>query len=607
MPITTSFGSFGTLMDMGIIRQVPQYQRRYSWTDKQVESLWDDVLRLYAARQAGQSKKHFIGPLILGESQSRGFMPSVTQIIDGQQRLMTLSLLMCVLREYLQLSDDQGEIVTNKYLTLRHGQAPAETRISAGRWDKVSYEEAIHAEEEFSDHDSPIAKTYDLMYELLAKGPSSEEEADDDDDDTPAAANKAEPGELVAPQDLATWNAEQLISVITEDLELAIVMDVPEERAYEIFATINAAGLQLSQVDLIRNMIFVNLPAQGAALFEQLWAPMEEALKVDGLDDYLHCWVMAEGHNVSKKNTYSALVEMLRAEANGESAFKGILSQVHAECGYYLLASRPTAQSARSKFHLPDTSKDLLAVLTRLNEWGSKPLEPVLFLIVKKWATQSITADQAHKLCEGIEALVVRRFICAIPPNDLRSSFARMAGQIAHLDGDEFFKATKHEILEPGRRWPNDREVRESAATAPLYRKKPRQCFYVLKRLAESLEGSETPNIRLGSGRHGWSIEHLLPQSLSVEWKSDLALWNYADPTELHQRLKDTLGNLTVTTYNSDASNLALEKKKAKLKMRNHRLVLSEGFLASSEWGEKEIVARSQALAKQALKIWSKP
>jgi len=612
MAIKTDFASFGMLMEAAVIRQVPLYQRRYSWQRKQIEALWSDILRLYIARHESDGLRHFIGPLILGEGRPRGgLLPNVMQIIDGQQRLMTLSLMICAIRDHLA-DDESVDVINDKYLEIRQGNSDPELRLLPGQWDHDSYVEAIEGVDEFTYPQSAVACAYEIIVDLLARGPGSELEPSEDSTDPIEEDSSADWGDRVseeAADDIANifdlWDVNKLVAAITEDLELAIVSDVPEDRAYEIFETLNASGMPLSQVDLVRNMIFVNTPTRAVELYQQIWEPMEGALGPSGLDAYLHCWIMVQGYNVSRKNTYSALVDKLKETGRGEEVFESFLSQIGDEHAFYLVASEPKSPLAQTQIRRSSQlTSDLEGGLTRLDEWGSVPLEPVLFLTVQKAAQGSIEPPGAVRLLDAIESLVVRRYICGVPPNDLRSSFARMAREIASLDGSDFLNAAMHELNDTGRRWPTDNEVKEACKGTALYRNRPFQCFFVLRRLAQHLGGREVPAMPFGIGVNDWSVEHLMPQTLSTEWKKDLKSWGCRDPIQFNAEVGNTLGNLTITAYNADLSNAPFAEKQRRLRERKHRLALSDDFLDANRWAAREVANRSNKLAREVLKVW---
>jgi hypothetical protein len=179
--------------------------------------------------------------------------------------------------------------------------------------------------------------------------------------------------------------------------------------------------------------------------------------------------------------------------------------------------------------------------------------------------------------------------------------------QVIGVPDAEFAKRVVQAMLEPARRWPTDDEVTDAFITRPAYRTPGhRQSFYVLKRLAEGLEGKECPHVTLGTGASDFTIEHILPQTMTPTWEQALKDWGDVDPVETWETRRHTIGNLTLTAYNSELSNKPFADKKQWI--RTHlRLMLSKQVLASNEWTRDSIEARGRSLAKTAASVWARP
>lgn len=165
-------------------------------------------------------------------------------------------------------------------------------------------------------------------------------------------------------------------------------------------------------------------------------------------------------------------------------------------------------------------------------------------------------------------------------------------------------KVTEY-LLSERMRWPDDAEIRRSCVEGRFYRARQRDAFYVLKRIAYHLEGKERPTIRRGTGADDYSIEHILPQSITEEWVGDLTQWG-DDAFKTWQERKDVIGNLTLTAYNSDLGQLPFHKKKSIIS-DNMRLQLSQMIVNSDRWTREAIDSRSSELAELAISIWRKP
>jgi hypothetical protein len=194
-----------------------------------------------------------------------------------------------------------------------------------------------------------------------------------------------------------------------------------------------------------------------------------------------------------------------------------------------------------------------------------------------------------------------------IPPNDLRSVFGRVMKGLHHASG-EFLATVETELLKTYVRWPSGDDVRRACEERPFYRGKQKEEFFILRRIAEAVEGREYPHIRLGTGAGNYSIEHILPQgSLTEDWIAELQLGDDGmDSVRIWQDRKDVVGNLTLTAYNSRLSNRPFTEKKSFIDA-NLRLELSRQILEAEHWTKTEIDSRSRALGELAVTIWARP
>jgi hypothetical protein len=173
-------------------------------------------------------------------------------------------------------------------------------------------------------------------------------------------------------------------------------------------------------------------------------------------------------------------------------------------------------------------------------------------------------------------------------------------------DSKNFLSQVHKALLEPVRRWPTDDDVTKAAVERPLYREnKGTECFFVLRRLAEELQGKECPQIIHGRESTKYSIEHILPQTLTGAWESDLQAWN-EEPLRLSTERRDVIGNLTLTAYNSELAQKRFAEKKRFVE-ENLFLKLSKGIASASRWCRSDIDKRSKELASLACAIWPRP
>jgi len=614
--ITTAFGTVYDLMSLSKSYLVPKYQRKYSWkADKQVKQLWLDVVRLYRAQVPDAQAGHFIGPVVIGQPTDPGLSHPSAPIIDGQQRLVTLSLMIAAVRDVLVDDEEEAFEITKTYLRHTRVRELTDPKVQPGLSDIQTFNQVINGLQ-VTDRRSLVYKAYEYICNQLRLGLAREDDEDAVDesgteiesDREPAVETGAAPEVEEFISSGEPWDWRKLLLVIGQKLELVSISGVAPERAYQVFASLNYAGTRLNQVDLIRNAVFMLLPTRGDEAHDAIWRPLEDALGALRLEQFIHAWVIRAGFNVPRKDTYAALLLYVKQAGSSEDAVYDALQNLHRDAWTYLLATSPSDDRSRAVFGSGRPPRDLLRSLERLASWGNTvPLEPVLLEVIGRWRSDRLTADKARYLVEMLESFVVRRYIAEVPPNDLRSSLARLVSQVATASDSAFIETFLDALKEDMRRWHSDDHIKRDMRTRPLYRRNSQpRCFFILKRIAEALEGRECPAVHLGTTRDDYSIEHVLPQTPSQEWKQDLANWGDPDVTETIEQFTHVAGNLTLTAYNPEMSNSRFEVKRGWIRDAMY-LKLSKQVLECDKWTRAEIDERSALLAGKVVTIWPRP
>lgn len=612
--LDTDYGSFKDLISVAKVYTVPQYQRRYSWKPKQqVAELWSDVVRLYRERSATGvvESTHFIGSVVVGETESRALGPGECSVIDGQQRLTTLGLILCAIRDTLVDDEAAKAQITTNYLTFPDTR---DTRLVLSQADSETYQ-SIVLEEAVADRKSPVYRAYNYVRRELLAGLVEDADPDEVTDEEAEEVEEVETEDVLAETTddeildsealSVPWNWEVLLAVLSQDLELVSISGVPAERAYQIFATLNHAGLKLTQVDLIRNAVFMHLPETNKEAYKGVWQPLESRLGERGLGKFLHTWVVRQGHSVPQKDTYASVLHELKIAGPNEDKIYSLLKAISSEASEYLLVSDPGSYDSGKlgkEWKVPD---GIVRSLGFLADWGNVPAQPLIMEILTRWRAKRLNAPATARLLRALESVLVRRFIALIPPNDLRSTLSRLVLQVANKPDAEFEKAVLAALREPTRRWPSDAEIDDAMVTKPLYRPKNiSQTFLILKRIAEYMEGKECPYIELGTSASKYSVEHILPQTPEgTSWFKDLESWGDIDAHVTWNTRRHTAGNLTLTAYNAELSNRSFDEKKTWIDEKL-RLQLSTRILEQDSWAKKQIENRSAELALVAQEIW---
>lgn len=247
--------------------------------------------------------------------------------------------------------------------------------------------------------------------------------------------------------------------------------------------------------------------------------------------------------------------------------------------------------------------------LARINKLDIKTCVPLIMDLFKTNADGYISDDEMCESFEMIENYIVRREICDLPTNALNKVFVQLGAEIDKDIEDEsmtYYNAFKYEILKRSgkSRYPNDHDFEDKFLVYDLYNAKVSIKKYILERL-ENYENRELVAVEQLINDGTLTIEHIMPQTLTDDWKEMLGgKWEL-----IHSKYKDTIGNLTLTAYNSDYSNSPFKVKKAMPEkgFEFSKLFLNEYVKRCESWSEAEIIERARLLFKKAIKIWWLP
>lgn len=546
---------------------IPIYQRNYSWTAAQCRQLWADLMR------AGRDEKvnaHFIGSIVYVE---RGLSSVTSQeallVIDGQQRLTTSTLLIAALAKHFE-SQGVGELLEafsakklrNYYLLNPDEDGERHFKLILSETDKDTLLAILQGAPMPAEASSRITENYALFQELIA-------------------ANQSE------------------LEAICQGLAKLVIVDVSLDRAQDnpqlIFESMNSTGLELSQADLIRNYILMGLePKLQTELYKTYWRPMErafgQAAYVVHFDAFMRHYLTAKtGEIPNVREVYVAFKAFARG-LTGDT--RALVADIHAYASYYCAMALGAEGDAVLKQAFHD-----------LRELKVDVAYPFLLDVYHDHKQGRLSSDEVLQIVRLVESYVFRRAICAIPTNSLNKTFA---GLSRSLKKDRYVESvTAAFMMMPSyRRFPLNDEFQQALKVRDLYNFRSRS--YWLRRL-------ENHGRKERVAVEDYTIEHILPQneSLSDAWKADLgADWKRVRQTWLH-----TLGNLTLTGYNSEYSDSSFEYKRDLVASRDGRKIgfkysplnLNEGLGQVAKWDEQAIQERAARLALQATHVWSAP
>lgn len=536
---------------------VPIYQRTYSWEEKHCQQLWDDIIR---SGSNDQVTAHFVGSIVYIE---KDLYQVVNQppllIIDGQQRLTTISLLIEALARVLG-EDEPVEGFTTRKLRHYYLLNPEE---SGEKYYKLILSQ--------TDKDSLIA--------LL------------ENRDYPANTSKRiqQNFEFFMNQ---LRNTSTDLCVVCKGLTKLIIVDISLTRGHDnpqlIFESLNSTGLELSQADLIRNYILMGLEQElQTKLYETYWRAMEKDFGQEAYIEYFDRFMrdyltIKTGEIPNLRSVYESFKRYAASQVN--LGVEALVADIRRFAGYYC-----------NMVLGAETDKELNQVFQDIHELKVDVAYPLLLEFYDDYKKQSLLKDDFYKAGRLVESYVFRRSVCNIPTNSMNKTFATFSKGIRKEDGKYIESVIAAFLfLRSYRRFPSDDELMKEIQTRDLYNFRSRS--YWLRRM-ENHDRKERVSV------DEYTIEHIMPQNenLSDIWKKELGNnWEQIHSTYLH-----TLGNLTLTGYNPELSDRPFsEKKSMKGGFAESPLRMNAGLKVVDQWNETAIRERADRLAQKAKEVW---
>ena len=543
---------------------IPIYQRTYSWTEKECRQLWDDIVR------CGSNDKiavHFVGSIVYIESGlSQVTHQAPLLVIDGQQRLSTVTLMLAALAEAVADGEPfdgfSQRKIRNYFLLNPEESGDRNFKLLLSQTDKATLTAIVGGIEKPKEHSLRVTENHALFKRWIneAKG------------------------------DLATL-CKGLAKLVVVDIALNRDQDNPQL----IFESMNSTGKELSQADLIRNFILMGLdPKLQTRLYEQFWRPMEVDFGQEAygthFDGFMRYYLTVKTGELPNINAvYDAFKD--HARTSKDSA---VDDSAHVQA--LVRDIRDYARHFCAMALDSETDPDLKRAFHDLRELKVDVAYPFLLELYHDYAMGLLAKDDFARSVRLVEAYVFRRAICAIPTNSMNKTFATFTKA---LKKDRYLESIEAQLLllPSYRRFPNDDEFHRDLQTRDLYNFRSRS--YWLRRFENH---GRKENVAVDE----YTIEHIMPQNeqLGAAWRSALGTeWQRIQQTWLH-----TLGNLTLTGYNSEYSDHPFtEKRDMEGGFKQSPLKLNDGLGQLEQWNEEAIKTRAGKLAGLAVQVWTGP
>lgn len=535
---------------------IPVYQRYYSWDIEQCKRLWNDIVEMQKKGKVG----HFVGSIVNIAEQA---MPTGVQkymIIDGQQRMTTLSLLLLALRDYA---------INN----------PEDTTINARRIDNM----LLKNEYESGDERYKLLLTEtdrDILMRLVEEKPIPDDTRSKLLDNYKFFAGKIADKELQPAEVYESIGKLQIVN---------ITLDRSVDDAQAIFESLNSTGKELSESDLIRNYVLMGLePTEQTYVYEHLWRPMELLFVYETQDSVMDRFF---------RDYLTMKITRIPKQDRVYEEFK----LYHLNCEFSTIRELCQDLLTYAKYYTDmvfkrSSNPALKSLYEDINDLRMEVSYPFLLKVHNDYAEGIISEDDLKLIIRLCISYVFRRSICDIPTNSLNKTFATLKNEIKpddYVNSIKAFFVMRNDYKE----FPDDDKFAAAFVSRDIYTMRSRN--FILSHLENY--GNKAPIII-----ENYTIEHIMPQnsSLSPEWQQMLgANWREVQKTYLH-----TIGNLTLTAYNSEMSDHPfMVKMDMEGGFKESALRLNAYVVKLNEWNEQTIKERAALLADKAKQIWAYP
>ncbi|GAA8498041.1 DUF262 and DUF1524 domain-containing protein [Helicobacter pylori] len=525
---------------------IPIYQRVYSWEKEQCKQLWDDIIKI-----GGNDKMdgHFIGSILYVLDRIT-HSNNALLIIDGQQRLTTITLLLTALRDHW--SDKRKEI-ENHYLINSDKDGDKKFRLILSESDRDTLLSLIDKDRRKpSELSLKIVENFKLFEEWIRKN---------------------------------TDKLETIFKGLEKLMIVWIALEKGKDDPQLIFESMNSKGIELTQTDLIRNYIVMETEVKKQEdFYNQYWRVMEEDFKQNEIlfNRFVRHYLTIKTREIPNINkVYEAFKDYQQKEG---IEIEDLLKDLQKYCGYF----------CQIVFKKEADNKDLNKALSFLVDLEMDVIYPLLLELYSDYKDGVLSEQDFISIIYLTESYICRRAVCGFGTNGLNKVFLSFT---KHIQKNEYFKSLKAHFgsLTEKQRFPNNDEFKDCFITIDFYKFQKRECFF------ERLENFDRKE-RVYT--HEYTIEHIMPQKLTEEWERDLGK-NFQ---EIHNKYLHTIGNLTLTGYNLEYSNKSFKEKQGMEKgFKDSPLRLNQGLRDLESFGEEKIKKRANDLADLALKIWTYP
>ena len=542
---------------------IPLYQRNYDWKEENCEQLFQDLLKMHHSDR----KSHFFGSIVSN-------IQSGTEdrfIIDGQQRITTVSLMLIAMVNAYKAGDIQAtdsklvDKIFKRYLVDEYQEDERKVKLKPIKKDMDAFDSLLYKPKDQYIKGSNVTRNYEFFYDKITK---------------------------------SGLTMDELFETIKKLEVINIKLDEDDDPQL-IFESLNSTGLDLSEADKIRNYLLMSLaPAEQDDLYTRYWNPIEESTKYDPssfVRDYL---TMKQGKIGRIDKIYFIFKEYAENEKTSRAE---LLEEMHHYAKIY-------SQIDNANMGVDKINRKLNQVRT-LDSTVAYPFYMAFFDYAEK---NSLSDEEKYRVLDIVESYWARRIICNLPSNALNKVFATLHRDVINnmnkaVEGTNptYTDVLIYLLLKKGRSsvFPKDDEVKEDFATRQVYKMPTNLRMFILERM-ENRDSKECHDVVKQLTEKTVSIEHIMPQTLSDKWKDALG----EEWERIHQQYLHTMANLTLTGYNSQYSNLTfIEKRDMEKGFNDSAFRLNNYVKSCNQWTEAEMKQRQHDLLEVFMRLWPMP
>lgn len=560
--------------------EIPFFQRAYVWSEENWTIFWEHLISELEAYEKGDSSEHFIGTIITKQKESRNLSENVVELVDGQQRLTTISIFLKALADTVSGELPNLKNSLENLLWFEDSYGKRHYRMRHSRIDAPNFSKVMEAPEAILEDDSSsILQAYSYFLEKL--------------------------------KDINDQKREMLKQVLLHKIPVISMLLDKEDDEQEIFDTINSLGVRLTIGELLKNYMFkepslVELyDSKWLAVFENdeeqvdYWGTERSSgrVKRDNMELLLYCFLIIETKKEIRLDRLFKEYKLFLKDKTVEEK-KDFLLRLSGLANIY---SKMPQEKELVEIKFSDSEKRFFHLLENLE---ITTIFPLVLYLYKNIADQ----EDLFKAFSLLESFLALRQICKFTTKNYNNLFIQIIRALEKpIDKDDptsidISSAHLREILasftEYGNRFPSELEIKESFKGSVISNKQAGELLFIiaLKDLDSEYSDSKTLSSK------SFSVEHIMPKKWEENWEEP----DFDELAKFKRKQKLlTLGNLTLITknLNSKLRNQAWEDKKKTLKEYSS-LKMTTAFLDKEQWNESTIEERANLLATKAIDIW---